>query len=141
MLKRISAVALVAGFALAWGYAAPNSKVTIPVNRTNPTDGKLMYQNYCAPCHGADGRGGGPAATAMKAPPTDLTRLSQTNHGAFPKSHIASMLQFGSSLPAHGSAAMPVWGHLFDRIEPGQSAQTALRIGNLTRYLESMQAQ
>jgi len=127
---------------MAWGYAAPNNtKLVIPVDRTNPTDGKLMYQSYCAPCHGVDGRGHGPAAAAMKAAPADLTQLARMNRGRYPDSHIASVLQFGASLPAHGSAAMPVWGHLFDRIDPAQSQEKALRIGNLTHYLETMQAQ
>ena len=141
MLKNLSVVALAAGFLLATGYAAPNNKsVVIPVNRTNPTDGKVMYQSYCAPCHGVDGRGNGPAASAMKTQPVDLTQLARKNHGKYPENHIVSVLQFGSTLPAHGSAAMPVWGHLFEKIEPVQSQETSLRIGNLTRYLETMQA-
>lgn len=132
---------LAASFVLAMAYASPNhEKLVIPVNRTNPTDGKSMYQSYCAPCHGVDGRGHGPAAIAMKTQPVDLTQLTRMNHGKYPESHIASVLEFGTSLPAHGSAAMPIWGHLFDRIDPAQSQETALRVGNLTHYLETMQA-
>ncbi|MFZ0393336.1 MAG: cytochrome c [Terracidiphilus sp.] len=140
MLKRLSVMALAAGFVLAAAYASPNKgNQVIPVDRTNPTDGKLMYQSYCAPCHGVDGRGNGPAAIAMKTQPVDLTQLARMNHGNYPESHIASVLQFGTALPSHGSAAMPIWGHLFDRIDPTQSQDTALRVGNLTRYLETMQ--
>jgi len=142
MLKRLSVAALAAGFLLAQGYAAPiKGKVVIPVERTNPTNGKLMYQSYCAPCHGSDGRGNGPAAAAMTKPPVDLTQLARMNHGKYPDSHVVSVLEFGSAQPAHGSADMPVWGHLFDRIDPAQSNARALRISNLTRYLETMQAQ
>ena len=36
----------------------------IPVKKTTPTDGKQMYTSYCAPCHGVDGKGHGPAAAA-----------------------------------------------------------------------------
>lgn len=141
MLKRFSVIVLAAGFMLAVGYAAPNNKnVVIPVNRTNPTDGKVMYQSYCAPCHGVDGRGHGPAASAMKTQPVDLTQLARLHHGKYPENHVVSVLQFGSTLPAHGSPAMPVWGPLFNRIQPVQSYETALRISNLTRYLETMQA-
>ncbi len=141
MLKRFSLLAMAAGVMLAVAFAAPNNKkLVIPVNRINPTDGKLMYQSYCAPCHGVDGRGHGPAAQAMKTQPVDLTQLARINHGKYPESHIASVLEFGTSLPAHGSAAMPIWGHLFDRIDPAQSQETALRVGNLTHYLETMQA-
>lgn len=141
MLKRLSMMALAASFVFAMAYASPsNGKIVIPVNRTNPTDGKSMYQSYCAPCHGVDGRGRGPAAIAMKTQPVDLTQLARMNHGKYPESHIASVLEFGTSLPAHGSAAMPIWGHLFDRIEPAQLQETALRVSNLTHYLETMQA-
>jgi mono/diheme cytochrome c family protein len=141
MLRRFSVMALAAGFVLTMAYASPNQeKLVIGVNRTNPTDGKTMYQGYCAPCHGVDGRGNGPAASAMKTQPVDLTQLARMNHGKYPESHIASVLQFGSSLPAHGSAVMPVWGQLFDKIDSAQSQDTALRVGNLTRYLETIQA-
>lgn len=141
MLKRLSLIALAGACFLAIGYADQSKgKIVIPVDRTNPTNGKLMYQSYCAPCHGADGRGHGPAAPAMKSQPVDLTQLSKLHGGKFPDSHVTSVLQFGSSLPAHGSASMPVWGQLFGKIEPVQSQETALRISNLTRYLETMQA-
>lgn len=142
MLKRLFVIALSAGFLLAVAYAAPNNqKIVIPVNRTNPVDGKLMYQSYCAPCHGVDGRGNGPVAGAMKTPPTDLTQLARIHHGKFPNAHVSSVLQFGSSLPAHGSAGMPVWGQLFGTIEPAEAQLRALRVTNLTRYLETLQAQ
>lgn len=141
MLKRLFVIVFAASFVAACGYAAPNTKnVVIPVDRTNPTDGKVMYQSYCAPCHGVDGRGHGPAAVAMKTQPVDLTQLTRMHHGKYPDGHVASVLQFGTALPAHGSAAMPIWGQLFGRIEPVESQITALRIANLSRYLESMQA-
>jgi len=141
MLKRLSLIALAGACFLAMGYADQSKgKVVIPVNRTNPTDGKMMYQSYCAPCHGADGRGNGPAASAMKTQPTDLTQLARMHQGKFPETHVASVLQFGSAVPAHGSASMPIWGQLFGKMEPVQSQETALRINNLTRYLETMQA-
>ena len=48
-----------------------------PIKQTSAASGKEMYIQYCAPCHGADGKGNGPAAPAMKAPPSDLTQLSK----------------------------------------------------------------
>lgn len=140
MFKRLSLIALAGAFFLAMGYADQTKKIVIPVNRTTPTDGKQMYQSYCAPCHGVDGRGNGPAASAMKTQPTDLTQLAKMHQGKFPENHVSSVLQFGSSMPAHGSASMPVWGQLFGKIVPAQSQETALRVTNLTRYLETMQA-
>ena len=50
------------------------NKVAAP--HTSPADGKGMYTAYCASCHGASGKGDGPAAPALKVPATDLTKLT-----------------------------------------------------------------
>ncbi len=140
MLKRLLLTIIGATLVLGITYAQQStSKVVIPVKRTSPTDGKQMYNGYCAPCHGLDGKGNGPAATALKAPPTDLTALSKNNHGKYPDAHIVSVLRFGSELTAHGSADMPVWGPILGRMNQVNSQDKQLRISNLSRYIESMQ--
>lgn len=35
--------------------------------------GRAVYLQYCAVCHGPDGKGDGPASTGMLPPPADLT--------------------------------------------------------------------
>src|SRR5450759_261679 len=116
-LKRLLLTATALILAVAMGYAdQATKKVVIPVDRTNPTSGKQMYTSYCAPCHGVDGRGNGPAASALKNQPMDLTGLAKANHGKFPDTHIVSVLKFGSETPAHGSAHMPVWGPILGRM-------------------------
>src|SRR6185312_12756625 len=55
-----------------------------PIKYVDPSSGKDMYVAYCASCHGADGMGTGPAASALKAPPTDLTMLAHKNSGTYP---------------------------------------------------------
>jgi len=123
------------------GYAdQTNRKVTIPVMKTAPTSGKLMYVNYCAPCHGVDGRGQGPVASALKTQPIDLTVLSKNNHGKFPDTHIVTVLRDGSEIPSHGSAEMPVWGPILGKMNQANSQERLLRISNLSRYLEGIQA-
>lgn len=49
------------------GLAQPNSGAP-------PTDVKAIYDKSCASCHGADGRGHGPAADALNPKPRDFTR-------------------------------------------------------------------
>ncbi len=102
------------------------------------TKGADLYQAYCAVCHGKDAKGGGPAATALKTPPADLTKLSSNSGGKFPLGTVRQMLGGGSSTPAHGSAEMPIWGPVFRAMTPNQSIAT-LRVDNLVRYLESIQ--
>jgi len=38
-----------------------------------------LYQSQCAACHGADGRGDGPAGAAMEPAPTDFTEVARYN--------------------------------------------------------------
>ncbi len=56
--------------------AAPTVK-HVPITQTASNSGKEMFNNYCAVCHGRHGKGDGPAAAALKVPPTDLTTLAQ----------------------------------------------------------------
>lgn len=143
MLKRVIVIAGAAGLLLAAGYANPSKNSTetkIPVGWLNPADGKLMYTGYCAPCHGADGRGNGPVAPVLKSQPTDLTTLSKSNGGKFPETHIVAVLQFGADVPAHGTAQMPVWGPILGKISNVHTQEKMLRMANLTRYLKTMQA-
>ena len=36
-------------------------------------NGKVLYQSYCAPCHGKNGRGDGPASSSLNPKPADHT--------------------------------------------------------------------
>ena len=139
MLKRILVIATAAVIAVSVGFADQAQKVVIPVNKTAPNDGKQMYTNYCAPCHGENGKGSGPAASALKSRPTNLTLLSKNNNGKFPDAHVVTVLQFGVNEPAHGSANMPVWGPILGNMNRSNSQDKQLRISNLARYLESIQ--
>ena len=105
-----------------------------------PIDGPGIYRNYCAPCHGSDGRGTGPVAKALKQDVPDLTNLSRRNQGAFPVVHVRTTILFGTDtiVPAHGSKAMPMWGPVFHQIEFDQDLGN-VRTENLLKYLESIQ--
>jgi len=98
-----------------------------------------MYMAYCASCHGADGKGDGPAAAALKTPPTNLIYLAAKNGGAFPETHIMQVIKGDARTTAHGNKDMPVWGPVFLQMGQHDTAQVQLRIRNLTRYLESTQ--
>ncbi|HEY6370388.1 MAG TPA: c-type cytochrome [Candidatus Sulfotelmatobacter sp.] len=112
----------------------------VTVKPTSPASGKEMYTSYCAVCHGTDGKGGGPAASALKTTPADLTKLSENNGGKFPAMKVTSTLRGTSDLPAHGSKEMPVWGPLFRSMSAGQEGEVQQRVANLTHYVESLQA-
>jgi len=138
-------VAFVAGLlaTAAFGIAQTGPVIKqVPVQHTSAASGKQMYTAYCAVCHGTDGKGGGPAAAAMKEQPTNLAQLAKENGGKFPEAHIYSVLQFGMEEPAHGSADMPVWGPALRSLDKGAPSPDMLehqRLANLTNYLKTLQ--
>jgi mono/diheme cytochrome c family protein len=105
-----------------------------------PVGGASIFRNYCAACHGLEGRGNGPVSKALKREVPDLTRLSQRNDGAFPAIHVRTTIMFGADdlLPAHGSKEMPIWGPIFHEIEFDRDLGN-VRLENVTKYLESIQ--
>jgi mono/diheme cytochrome c family protein len=107
---------------------------------TSPASGKEMYTAYCAVCHATDGKGGGPAASALKTAPADLTLLSKDNGGKYPSLKVTSAIRGTSELPSHGSKEMPVWGPLFWGLSNGHEGEVQQRVANLTQYIESLQA-
>ena len=111
-----------------------------PIKHTSAASGKEMYGQYCAPCHGRDGKGAGPAASAMKKMPTDLTQMAKQHDGKYPADSVASVLKFGSGLASHGSADMPVWGPLFKSLDKYHESVVQQRISNLVTYIEALQA-
>jgi mono/diheme cytochrome c family protein len=116
----------------------PKGIKTAPIAVTNAGSGEEMFSTYCAVCHGAVGKGDGPAATEFKIPPANLTTLARRHDGKFPDAYVTQILTTGPrDAKAHGSEDMPVWGVLFKSI--GDSGQVKLRIHNLTKYVESLQ--
>lgn len=101
--------------------------------------GKTMYKQYCAACHGADGKGRGPAAASLNTRPADLTTLAKRRDGKFPYDYVASVLRFGPGFSAHGSSGMPVWGPIFQYLDNYDESAVRQRIKNLCDYLESIQ--
>ncbi len=135
----IVAVAMGTGSARQGDGKTTNSKVVIPLAKTRAADGRQMYVNYCAPCHGVDGRGDGPVAGALKRSPTDLTLMSRNNGGKFPAIHVISVLEYGSDIPSHGTAEMPVWGPILGKMDPSAMNARNMRISNLREYIQGMQ--
>ena len=121
---------------------AQEAKTTVkrePAPMTSPASGKEMFNSYCASCHGKSGKGDGPAASALKQPPADLTMLAKRNGGKYPSDLVTTVLRGQAKLTAHGDQDMPVWGPVFWHMSQGKEEQVTLRIANLNRYVESLQ--
>jgi len=144
VMKFISVAAIFAILsAIAVGQAAPASSTPqvkhVPITNAPLNSGKEMFKSYCAVCHGVDAKGNGPAASAMKTPPTDLTALAKKENGQYPAAHVAAVIRGQASTPSHGSQDMPVWGRLFSSISQGHEGQVQQRVTNLVNYIETLQ--
>ena len=142
MTRRLPVILAVAALALAaWRTAA----TPLAAGAQQPASilseslaGRDSFALYCAPCHGAGGRGDGPVAAALRARPADLTTLAQRNQGAFPRDRVRDFVTgTGRQLAAHGTTEMPVWGPMFRAFE--SDARARERIENLLTYVESIQ--
>lgn len=125
---------------IAWAAHAQQIKKA-PVQPTPPNDGKAMFHEYCAVCHGPEGKGDGPAANALKKRPADLTQLSRKNNGTFPELHVMNFITGNEVVAAHGTRDMPTWGELFRSLDPNTHDVAGLRVKNLMDYVKSLQAQ
>jgi len=111
----------------------------VPIRQTAAYSGEEMFKSYCAVCHGTSLKGDGPAASALKAIPADLTTLAQKNGGKYPSAKVATAIRGDMENPAHGNRDMPVWGPLFSSMATGHAAEVQQRIANLNKYIESKQ--
>src|SRR6185295_5978648 len=140
---RKSAVFAAAGIALFCGIGAAQNKQAAPVDSTRLIDsiqGPNLFKAYCAVCHGANAKGDGPMAKSLKTAPSDLTRVSTKNGGMFPLAKVRRIIAGEELLPAgHGTREMPTWGPIFSQVAWDQDLGR-VRVDNLARYLESLQA-
>jgi mono/diheme cytochrome c family protein len=66
MIQRIS---LLAACGITLGLTAPSGWA----ETGDPAEGKAIYERLCDACHGAQGKGDGPAGQMMRPPTADLT--------------------------------------------------------------------
>jgi mono/diheme cytochrome c family protein len=133
------ALALSGRVAAAQQASVPQIK-EVPCAAIASVEGNDNYAAYCAACHGAGGKGDGPAAPALKGPVPDLTTLASRHGGKFNALSIERLIEGTGKVPtAHGTSTMPTWGPIF-RAAQADRAVTSLRLQNLVKYLQSIQA-
>ena len=140
----IAGCVAVAGSVLtaATAQTPPAQKPKIKTARAVPiqsVDGADNFHAYCAVCHGADAKGNGPAAPAMKAKVPDLTTFTVRHGGKFNSVQVEQIITGAGKTPspAHGVEEMPIWGEVFRNED---RSKTAMRVGNLVKYIQSIQA-
>ena len=108
-------------------------------------EGKAIYEDRCAICHGPGGKGDGAVGTLFENSPGDLTQLQAENR-FFPYMEVLAKIDGRELVIGHGTE-MPVWGEylmveaLEDRgINPKDAAQIVSgRLSALVFYLSTLQ--
>lgn len=109
--------------------------------RSRVAAGGILYQRYCAACHGADGSGGGPVAAYLRVKPPDLTSLGERYGWPLPRDGLARFIDGRFQPGAHGEREMPVWGEQLEELPPevvGEREKAAV-IDLILDFLESIQ--
>jgi mono/diheme cytochrome c family protein len=102
--------------------------------------GRVLYLQYCASCHGRNGEGNGPMARALTTtPPTNLRLLSDLYGNPLEEDKVARAIDGRLEVKAHGPRDMPVWGERFSGESQGSELRIEDRIAKLVAYLQSIQ--
>jgi len=103
--------------------------------------GGRLYRIHCLNCHGEGGRGDGPMAEVLATEVPDLTRLTESHGGTFPRDQVLASIDGRYEVRGHGLREMPVWGLSFEERGRDTSRETEIqqRLRDLTAYLESLQ--
>ncbi|MDO5704811.1 MAG: c-type cytochrome [Paracoccus sp. (in: a-proteobacteria)] len=101
------------------------------------------YADYCAACHGATGKGDGPAAAGRVPGRADLTRIAARHGGQFPELQV--MGRINGYTMGRSDTTMPSFADLLDGpsvmygADGGTPEPTSQRLVALMQYLKAMQ--
>lgn len=105
--------------------------------------GRSLFVDDCALCHGDDARGRG-ALPGVTTPAADLTRIAARRGGDFPASEIARYIDGRMPVDAHRTPEMPVWGRVMSSefADPEVREEvTRGKVSALVAYLRSIQTE
>ena len=103
-----------------WTAPADAASRENPIAATHESisKGSALYAQYCASCHGTEGRGDGPAGAALDPRPANLAVMGAQH----PAGDLAWKI-------AHGRGAMPAWKDVLQEEQ----------IWDLVNYVKSLQ--
>jgi mono/diheme cytochrome c family protein len=107
-------------------------------------DGRALFVENCAICHGEDAKGNGPLARQMQKAPKDLTLISLRHGDKFPRAKIMSIVD-GYARSDMTGPGMPEFGALLEGdpvpFDSGDGIQspTPWKLVAILEYIESVQ--
>lgn len=141
---------IIIGTAVLFAFTVPAAaevavkEVPLSWEQVAKLDGRELYSNLCASCHGFSGKGDGPAVSAVQKDVPDLTRLASDNGGVYSRKKVERAIAGDSRTGTHSTLDMPVWRHQFMYVRPGwnsfmREAYARERIQTLNTHIESLQ--
>lgn len=115
-----------------------------PAEMPGAQEGRKLFVENCAMCHGPAGLGDGPFARGLNPAPSDLTLIQVRNGGSFPRARVLSTLDGYTRVDLPG-ANMPEFGALLSGdlvpvdVGDGKPTPTPRKLAALLEYLESIQ--
>jgi mono/diheme cytochrome c family protein len=110
-------------------------------NADEISQGKKLYIEHCAACHGIKADGHGPLEHELAVRATDLRYLAKKYGNPLPYDQIARFMDGRAEVKAHGPRDMPVWGEEMWRYPEGKGPanQVSEPVARIIRYLQSIQ--
>lgn len=99
-------LALLLGSSVAAAFLRMTAPGMAQARKGDPARGKAHYQALCAPCHGASGKGDGPAAAALDPKPRNHADGAYMN--TLSDEHLATVIKNGGAAVGK-SPLMPPW--------------------------------
>lgn len=109
-----------------------------PVPDARVQKGKLSYDKYCTPCHGAGGRPGS-AVFAVTKKPIDLRTIAQRNGGKFPSMRWWDYVFSSRPGGVHGEAWQRIRNDQNETDEVERNIAARGVVANIEFYVESIQ--
>lgn len=127
-----------------WMLMIPVLALAACVEREKVPSGAEDFATFCSACHGAGGKGDGPAAAGLDRKPADLTGLAARNRGVFPGTRVMAKI-WGYTGGRDGASPMPQFGPLLQGdLVPydggdGIASPTPVRLVQIAEYLKTLQ--
>ncbi|OFW02571.1 MAG: hypothetical protein A3I61_17360 [Acidobacteria bacterium RIFCSPLOWO2_02_FULL_68_18] len=104
------------------------------------SSGRATFRQFCAPCHGPNGKGNGAVAPLLRKAPADLTQIRRRYNGIFPQADLEATLLATSRdrTPLRLGTDELLWGPVFQSLSATPESARA-RVVELLTYLESVQ--
>ncbi len=89
-------------------------ELIVDVENGDVVNGKALYKNNCAACHGTSGKGDGPAAVSMRPKPRNLA--DEEYMSTLSDAYLLKGITYGGA-SVDKSPLMPGWGNILDQKE------------------------